>query len=158
MKDKAFVVNIKEDFAQVEVNCLIESCLKCSVRILCAGRSQSKASLTVRNPLNACPGDEVEIEIPEARYNKVLIILFGSLIISALLGMGLGYLLSPLLPLSSSESSFLGMLFALLVAGFFLFYYFRKKTKFYLYPVITAIIKKGIIPENRPALLRNSCF
>lgn len=143
MKDKGLVVATKNDLAQVEVQCLIESCGSCSARSLCTGHDKSKGLLDVQNPLKACAGDEVEIEIPENKYNQAIILLFGTLLIAALMGMGTGYLLSPLVPLSSSAASLLGLILALLGTGLFLFRYFRKKNKIHMYPVIINILKKG---------------
>jgi len=143
MRDKGLVINTKEDLAQVEVFCFIESCHKCSARSLCIGQDQSKGILSVKNPLKATPGDEVNIEIPDSKYNKALILLFSSLLLASLLGMGAGYFLSPLLLLSSSAGSLLGLLFALTAAVIILFRYFQKNNKNFLYPVIISIIKKG---------------
>lgn len=137
------VVSTEEDMAQVEVQCLIDSCHKCSARSLCFGQDQSKGLLAVRNPLKACSGDEVEIEIPDKSYNKALILLFGSLLLASLLGLGAGFLLSPFLPLSSSGSSLLALLLALVTAGIIISRHFRKRNKNYFYPVIIDIIKKG---------------
>ena len=143
MKDKGLVVSTKNNFAQVEVQCLIESCASCSAKSLCTGRDRSKGLLEVQNPLNACTGDEVEIEIPETKYNQALILLFGTLLIAALLGMGSGYFLSPIVPMSSSAASLLGLILAVLGTGLFLFRYFRKKNKIHMYPVIINILNKG---------------
>lgn len=143
MRDKGIVVTTEEDMAQVEVEGFIESCQNCSAQSLCIGQNHSKGLLTARNPLRAGPGDEVEIEIPETKYSRALILLFGSLLAASLLGIGIGSLLSPLLPLSSSASSLLGLLFALLVAGLALLRYFRAKNKASLYPVIIDVAKKG---------------
>ncbi len=142
MKDKGWVVSTKNDLAQIEVVCLTDSCQKCSARSICAGNSQPKGLITVKNPLNATSGDEVEIEVPDTKYNMALIFLFGSLLVASLLGMGVGYVLSPLLPLSSQETSFFGLLFFLTLAGIILWRYFHKKNKAHLYPVIIDIIKK----------------
>lgn len=143
MKDKGLVVSTKNNFAQVEVQCLIESCASCSARSLCTGRDRSKGLLEVQNPLDACSGDEVEIEIPETKYNQALILLFGTLLVAALLGMGAGYFLSPIVPMSSSAASLLGLILAVLGTGLFLFRYFRKKNKIHMYPVIINILNKG---------------
>jgi positive regulator of sigma E activity len=143
MKDKGLVVSTKNNFAQVEVQCLIETCASCSARSLCTGRDKSKGHLEVQNPLKACAGDEVEIEIPETKYNQALILLFGILLAAALVGMGAGYLLSPLVPLSSSAASLLGLVLAVAGTGLVLFRYFQKKNKLYMYPVIINILKKG---------------
>ena len=134
--------------ARVEVECFIESCQSCSTKSLCIGQDQSKSKgiLTARNPLHAGPGDEVDVEIPEANYSKALILLFGSLLVASLLGIGLGALLSPFLPFTSSVSSFLGFLCALVVVGFVLVRYFRGKNKTSLYPVIIGIAKEGKKP------------
>lgn len=143
MKDNGLVVGTEKEMAQVEVKCFIETCERCSTRGLCIGQDQSKGILTVRNPLNALPGDEVSIEIPEEAYNKKLILLFGSLLSASLLGMGVGSLSSFLLPYSSEALSLIGLFLGLISAGTGLFYYFRKRNKRYLYPVIRDIIKKG---------------
>ncbi len=143
MKDKGFVVTTKNDLAQVEVQCLIESCGSCPARSLCTGQDKSKALLEAQNPLKASVGDEVEIEIPETKYNQALILLFGTLLVAALLGMGAGYLISPLVPLSSSAASLLGLILAVLGTGLVLFKYFKRKNKMHMYPVIINILKKG---------------
>ena len=142
MTDNGFVISTKEDFAQVEVQCFI-ACQNCSSRSLCAGQSQSKGLLSVKNPLRACPGDEVMIEIPDTKYNKALIFLFGSLLLAALSGMIAGYFSSSFLPLSPSGSSLLGLLIGLALGGAGISHSFHKKNKEYLYPVIIEIIQKG---------------
>jgi len=143
MKDNGIVVSTKDDMAQVEVKCFMDACKECSVRSLCIGQDHPKGILTVRNSLNARPGDEVSIEIPEETYNKKMILLFGSLISASLLGMGAGHFSSLLLSYPSSVLSPIGLLLGLILAGTGLFYYFRKRNKSYLYPVIRDIIKKG---------------
>jgi len=143
MKDKGLVVATKNDLAQVEVQCLIESCGSCSARSLCTGQDKSKGLLEAQNPLKACTGDEVEIEIPETKYNQALILLFGTLLAAALLGMGAGYLLSPLVPLSPSAASLSGLILAVFGTGLLLSRYFRKKNNAHMYPVIINILKKG---------------
>ena len=97
MKDNGLVVSINKDLAHVEVKCL-EACRDCSARSLCVGQKQAKGLLAVKNPLNAGPGDKVQIEVPDTNYSKALILLFGTLLIVALIGMAAGYLLSFLLP------------------------------------------------------------
>ena len=143
MRDKGLVIATKNDLAQVEVQCLIESCGSCSARSLCTGQDKSKGHLDVQNPLKACVGDEVEIEIPEAKYNQALILLFGTLIAALLFGMGVGYLLSFLIPLSSSATSILGLILAVIISGAFLFRHFKRKFHNQLYPVIIDILNKG---------------
>lgn len=142
MKDKGFVVSLKDDLALVEVQCFIESCKACAMAGLCLGQKQKQGVLAVKNTLHASAGDEVEIEIPDAKYNKLLILLFSFLLAASLLGLGAGHLFSRLLSLPSSESSFAGLLLALILAGVFIYRYFRKKGNILLYPVITSIIKK----------------
>jgi positive regulator of sigma E activity len=143
MKNNGVVLSTKEGMAQVEVKCFREACQKCSVRTICIGQDQSKGILTVRNPLNAFPGDEVSIEIPEEIYNKKMILLFGSLLFASLLGMGAGYFCSLLLSYPSSVLIPVGLLLGLILAGIGLFCYFHKRNNNYLYPVIRDIIKKG---------------
>lgn len=93
--------------------------------------------------MKAAAGDEVRIEVPESKYSKSLILLFGSLLIASLAGMIVGSLIADLVPLSSSEASLLGLVCGIILAGFLLFRYFHKKNREQLYPVITEIIKKG---------------
>lgn len=143
MRDKGLVVSTKDDFAQVEVQCFIESCQDCSARSLCVGQDKKKGILVARNLLEAQAGDEVEVDIPETKYNQALILLFGVLLAAAILGMAAGYFLSLLLSLSSSMASFSGLLLALLIAGGWLFRHFHKNRRHHLYPKITSILKRG---------------
>jgi len=136
------VISTKEGMAQVEVECLT-SCHHCSARILCVGQNRSKGILSALNPLNARPGDEVTIEVPESNYSRSLILLFGVLLASSLLGMGTGSFISNLLKLSSSYASIFGLFLGLFLGGAGLFFYFNKKNKDRLYPVISKIAKKG---------------
>ncbi len=143
MRDKGIVVDLKGNFALVKVECFIESCKGCSLASLCLGKKQEQGILSVQNSLDASRGDEVEIEIPDTKYNKFLILIFSSLLAASLLGMGAGYLLSRLLSLPSSVASFVGLLAGLALASLIIYRYLRKKGNARLYPVITNIIKKG---------------
>jgi len=143
MKDSGLVLKAKEDMAVVEVACLTEACLNCSARSICTGSSSSSGLLTAKNPLNAVPGDRVALEIPDSKYNKALIFIFSALLLACLLGLGLGYLISLWLSLSTQRLSLIGFLAALLSALFGLYRYFQKRNKSLFYPVITDIINKG---------------
>lgn len=143
MKDKGYVVSVTDGLARVEVQCLIEACSRCSARSICVGQDKSKGFLEVQNPLRADVGDEVEIEIPETKYNQALILLFGSLLIAVLLGTGAGHFLSLLLPVSSSAASLIGLSLSVAVTVGILFRHFRRKLTHQLYPVVTAILNKG---------------
>lgn len=139
MEDNGLVISTDGVMARVEVQCF-DGCKNCSARSLCGGQENSRGLLAVKNPLNAQPGDEVIVDVPETTYTKALILLFGSLLAAALAGMGVGYAVSTVLPLPSSLASFSGLLIGLLLAGILLARSFRKKS---LYPVITDILKKG---------------
>jgi len=143
MKDRGLVIKTSSDFAEVEVQCLVESCQKCSARSLCSGLNQSKGLLKVKNPLKASPGDRVEVEIPEKDYNKALIFIFSTFLLAVLLGISVGHFSSLVLSVSSQEAGLVGIILAILLAAGGLFRYFRKKNKDLLYPVIIDIIKKG---------------
>lgn len=142
MRDKGIVISTEDKLARVEVACL-EACQGCAASSLCIGQKNAKGILSVRNPLQAKPGDCVLISIPESRYSKALILLFGVLLFATLAGMGLGYLVSPFIPVSSSESSLLGVLLAISTAGGVLFKRFQKIENESLYPEITEILHKG---------------
>jgi len=142
MKDKGTVVSTENDLARVEVACL-EACQECSASSLCIGPKNAAGILSVRNPLHAKTGDRVLISIPESRYSKALILLFGVLLLATLAGMGLGYWMNPILPLSSSASSLLGALLGIALAGTLLFLRFDKITNESLYPEIIEILHKG---------------
>lgn len=142
MTDNGTVISTNDGFAQVKVNCLLP-CDDCRAHSLCIGNKKTPGQLSVRNPLDAHPGDEVMIEIPEEQYSRSLIVLFGLLLLGSLIGMAAGYLLSSIIPLSSSDASFIGLACGLLIAGYWLVRYFQKKNHSTLYPIITNIIKKG---------------
>jgi len=124
------------------VACL-EACQGCSASSLCIGQKNAIGLLSVRNPLKAKTGDRVLIAIPESSYSKALIFLFGVLLLSILVGMGVGYIISPVLPLSSSESSVLGIALGVVLAGIGLSFRFRRINNNSLYPEIIEILNKG---------------
>jgi positive regulator of sigma E activity len=143
MRDKGIVISTNADMAQVEVQCFVNACQKCSAQSLCVGLKQSKGLLTVKNPIYASPGNEVEIEIPDANYSRALIVLFGALLLSSLAGLGIGFALSFFLPIPSSVTSLAGFFLAFPICGFNLFHYFQKRNMNQLYPVIINILQKG---------------
>ena len=142
MTDNGLVITTRKNIAEVEVNCF-DGCHDCTARSLCIGNKQNKGRLSVKNPLDAMPGDEVKIQIPEDRYSQALTILFGGLLLALLLGMGGGYLISLLFTFPSSLASFIGLAAGLIFGGLVLSRVFRRKNKEQLYPVIVDIIKKG---------------
>ena len=139
MKDKGTVICTENNFARVQVSCL-EACQACTARSLCIGQKNAKGILSVRNPLHAKTGDRVLISIPETRYSKALILLFGVLLSATLAGMTLGYLVSPLLSMPKSGSSILGVFLGITLAGIFLSLRFKKINNELLYPEITEIL------------------
>lgn len=143
MKDRGLVTSTQANLAEVEVRCLVDACKNCYANSMCAGGGLSKGRLTVINNLQASVGNEVEIEIPESHYNRVLILIFTSLLSGSLLGIGLGYILSRLLSLPYQEMIIIGFITSLAASGIGLFFYFRRKHGFSLYPVISKIINKG---------------
>lgn len=142
MKDKGVVVSSAGDLAQVEVSCVVDSCHNCPARSLCIGQAQAKGLIAAKNPLGASPGDQVEIDIPDTKYSRALLAIFGALLGASLAGIGVGYFISLLFSLPSTPTTFLGLLAFLGVAATALFRYFKKKNRKTLYPLIIEIIKK----------------
>jgi positive regulator of sigma E activity len=142
MTDNGLVIKTEKGLAEVAVRCF-EGCQNCSARSLCIGNKQNKGRLSVKNPLDARPGDEVKIQIPENRYSQALILLFGGLLLSLLLGLGGGYLVSLLFALPSLPANAFGLLSGLILGVSILARVFRQKNKDRLYPVIIDIINKG---------------
>ncbi len=142
MTDNGLVLTTEKDIAEVEVVCF-EGCHDCTAKSLCIGNKQNKGRLSVKNPLQAHPGDKVKIQIPEDRYNQALILLFGGLLVAILLGLGGGYLLGLLFSLPLSLASSIGLGTGLVFGGSILTRVFKRKNKEQLYPVIIDIIKKG---------------
>jgi len=128
--------------AQVQVACL-SACDECSAHSLCIGPTRKKGVLAVKNPLRAEPGDDVVIEIPEGRYNRALILIFGGLLAAALAGTGLGWLVATGAGLPSSLTLPLGFFLGLASAAAGQFRYFRKANEAQLYPRIIDIANKG---------------
>jgi positive regulator of sigma E activity len=142
MKDKGTVISTEDGFARVEVNCL-SACDTCKARSLCIKNNQQTGLLSVRNTLHARPGDIVTIDVPDTTYSKTLIWLFGILLSGCLIGLALGYLASTGIPLDPSESSLIGLLLGVIMAGVWLHRRFRKSASANLYPIITDIESKG---------------
>jgi positive regulator of sigma E activity len=142
MKDNATVISVHNDLAWVKVSPKV-SCCECSARALCAGQKDAEGQLAARNPLQARPGDEVEIEVPETNYHKELIMIFGLLLAASLAGLALGYALVPIGRLPPAENGFLGLVIGLILSGFGLFRYYRGREEKAGYPVIVEILKKG---------------
>jgi positive regulator of sigma E activity len=141
MKDKGKIISLKGSLAQVELYCA-SGCQECAARHICSHKEQEKGLIHVLNPINAGPGDEVMIHVPDNRYSQTLIILFSFTLISALTGMFLGSLFAGLLSVSSSTGAIAGFFLGLSITGILLFFRFRKNRK-NLYPEIINIIKKG---------------
>jgi positive regulator of sigma E activity len=142
MKDSGLVITTTKDIAEVQIQCF-DGCQNCTASSLCIGNKKNLGRLSARNPLHALPGDEVKIHVPEAHYSKALILLFGGLLLAALVGMGAGYMLALFFPLPSSFASLFGLVAGLVIGGGILAKIFRRKNKEQLYPVIIDIIQKG---------------
>jgi hypothetical protein len=99
--------------------------------------------MSVGNALSASPGDEVLIEVPENRYNRALMFLFGTLLLASIGGMSLSLLLSALLPIPASTAAPGGFFVGLAVSSIWLAAYFRRQNEKNLYPQIIDILKKG---------------
>lgn len=141
MKEDVLVVSTNNPYARVKVE-QKEVCETCSARSLCIGQKQKDGTIIVLNPLFAKEGDLVTIDIPEALYTKTLIIIFSVLLGAAFFGLILGYLVSFLLPSSSTYLSLFGFFLGLVSGGLFLFFFFRQKKESQQYPKIIELLKK----------------
>jgi positive regulator of sigma E activity len=142
MRDRGTVVLAQGPLAQVRVDCA-RACHECSASSLCKGATREEGILSVRNPLDAHPGDEVLIDVPEGRYNRALIVMFAGLLASSLLGALGGHGLSGPLALDAALSAPIGFFGGLGLAIPGLILYFRKINKRHLYPSIIDITQKG---------------
>ncbi len=142
MTDKGLVISTEKGIAQVEVSCF-EGCQNCTVRSLCIGNKQNMGRLSVKNPLQAKPGDEVKVEIPETRYSQALSQLFGGLLAAVLIGLGGGYLIALFCFIPLFLTCLIGVTAGLAFGALILSIVFRRKNENQLYPVIIDILKKG---------------
>ena len=142
MRDRGTVVLARGPLAQVRVDCA-QACHECSASSLCKGATREEGMLSVRNPLDAHPGDEVLIDVPEGRYNRALIVIFTGMLAASLLGALGGHGLSGPLGLDAALSAPVGFFAGLALAVPGLVLYFRKKNERHLYPSIIDIIQKG---------------
>lgn len=142
MKDNGTVVRVQNGLAWVEVSPQV-ACCECSARGLCAAKQDKEGKLAVRNPVGAGPGDEVEIEVPETDYSRTLIAIFGSLLVTSLAGLVLGYVFSPFRSLAPGANGVIGLFAGVVIGALAVHRRFRAGRRDAGWPVITAILKKG---------------
>jgi len=146
MKDIGVVCKIMDNLAEVEITLIASQCEHCPARSLCGTNEHTrKGYLTVKNPLQAKVGDQVEIEIPEDKYQTTLIFIFGTFLIALLGGALAGYLLAFLLNLEPAWLSLTGLIIALIMAGIFVKIKLNQKNKESLWPTIVNILAKGVV-------------
>ncbi|MCD6192288.1 MAG: SoxR reducing system RseC family protein [Candidatus Aminicenantes bacterium] len=146
MKDIGVVCKIMDNLAEVEITPIASQCEHCPARSLCGTNGHTrKGYLTVKNPLQAKVGDQVEIEIPEDKYQTTLIFIFGTFLIALLGGALAGYLLAFLLNLEPAWLSLTGLIIALIMAGIFVKIKLNQKNKESLWPTIVNILAKGVV-------------
>jgi positive regulator of sigma E activity len=142
MKDSGTVVSLQGGLAWVKVTPKV-ACCECSARALCSAKQDDEGKLAVRNPLDARPGDEVEIEVPETGYSRALSTIFGLLLVVSLAGLALGYFLRPVGSLAPGENGLIGLLAGLLVGGLAVNRRYRAGRSDAAWPVVIEILKKG---------------
>ncbi len=141
MKDEALVQKVEGAFAEVVVESK-EGCHACAARAFCSFNEKGLATLRVLNPMDAQPGDLVEIEVPATAYSRHFIFMFALLLLFSFSGAGLGTWLSHPLNLSPGAGGVLGFFTGLIVAGLIIWKAWRRPGH-NLYPMITAIIQGG---------------
>lgn len=142
MRDRAVVVSVDNHQARVRVSPQI-ACEKCAARSLCLGRQDQAGQITVDNPVQARPGDEVEIEVPESRYEKEMVRIFGLLLAASLTGLAAGWILHPVSALGPNGNGLVGLALGLGLSGLALFRYYQKQRKKVRFPVIVEILNRG---------------
>lgn len=142
MRDSAVVLSVDNQLAWVRVTPQAV-CGECSARSFCLGRQDTDGRIAVSNPLRAKPGDEVEIEVPEAKYELAMRQIFGLPLAASLVGFGLGYWVHPLSFLSSNANALIGFLVGLFFSGAAIFYYHNKQKGKAILPVIVEILSRG---------------
>jgi positive regulator of sigma E activity len=142
MKDNATVIRVEDGLAWVKVTPKV-ACCKCSARALCSAKQDEEGKLAVRNPVDAHPGDEVEIDVPETDYSRVLSAIFGLLLIASLAGLALGYLIAPFKSLAPGINGLIGLAAGLGLGGLAIHRRYRSGQQEAGWPVIIAVLKKG---------------
>ena len=141
MKEKGIVISKEQDKTKVRIS-NPELCQHCHIRFFCIGKKDSNGTILVNNPLEAVPGDEVELEIPDIEYNKQMIKIFGLLLLGTVVGAVAGYITSSFFLISKEIITLFTTLVGIFIAGFFI--YFRAIHGYNsLFPKIIRIIKKG---------------
>jgi positive regulator of sigma E activity len=142
MKDNATVIRVEDGLAWVKVTPKV-ACCKCSARALCSAKQDEEGKLAVRNPVDAHPGDEVEIDVPETDYSRALSGIFALLLIASLAGLTLGYLVAPLKSLAPGINGLIGLAAGLGLGGLAVHRRYGSATQEAGWPVIIAVLKKG---------------
>jgi len=141
MRDEALVKKIDGPYAEVLVQPR-EACHSCAARALCSVNESGEALLRVLNPLEAKPGDLVEIEVPETTYSRQLIFIFGLLILASMAGAILGTILSSWMGLSASLAGGLGFFLGAGLSSIVIWKIFRRPKRC-VFPVIRAILNEN---------------
>ena len=142
MKDNATVIRVEDGLAWVKVTPKV-ACCKCSARALCSAKQDEEGKLAVRNPVDAHPGDEVEIDVPETDYSRALSGIFALLLIASLAGLTLGYLVAPLKSLALGINGLIGLAGGLGLGGLVVHRRYRSGKQEAGWPVIISVLKKG---------------
>jgi positive regulator of sigma E activity len=142
MKDNATVLRVQDGLAWVKVTPKV-ACCECSARTFCSAKQDLEGKLAVRNPVDARPGDEVEIDVPETDYSRALSTIFGFLLIASLAGLALGYILHPVRNLEPGINGFIGLAAGLGLGGLAVHRRYRSWKRDTGWPVIIAVLKKG---------------
>lgn len=142
MRDNATVIRVQDGLAWVRVAPKVV-CGECSARALCSAKQDKEGRLAVRNPVEARPGDEVEIDVPETDYSRALSAIFGLLLIASLAGLAVGYILVPVRSLTPGINGVIGLLAGLGLGGLAVHRRYRSGKHDAGWPVIIAVLNKG---------------
>lgn len=124
MREKAIVVANKKEHAQIEIrpNSSCKGCRGCS-----AGKEGKPIRVWAKNCVNAKVGQVVEVELGASTFLSATLIVYAIPLLSFLAGIGLGYKISGLLNINSTEPFAILIGLVLMIISFASIHFFTRR-------------------------------